>query len=73
MGCKCNWVESVLAIVIIVFAWMQGVSGTNMWIIVVAAVLLLLHALMCKKCKSCETPMGSVGKTSPARRKKRRR
>lgn len=55
MNCKCNWVESILALIIIIFAYMG--SPSSRWVIIVAAVILLLHALMCKKCKMCEEPM----------------
>lgn len=52
MDCKCNWVEAVLAVVIIIFAYRS--SGGPLWIVVVAGVLLLLHALLCKMCGRCE-------------------
>ena len=55
MDCKCNWVEAILAIVIIVSAYMAGASSK--WIIIIAALLLLLHALFCKKCQMCESSM----------------
>ena len=55
MDCKCNWVESVLAIVIIIFAFTSSVASK--WIVVIAAVLLLLHALVCKSCKMCSECM----------------
>jgi len=47
----------ILAIVIIVFALWE--TAASKWILVVAGVLLLLHAIGCK-CKSCdvETPKG---------------
>lgn len=66
MNCKCNWVESVLAIIIIIFAYMA--SASSKWVIIIAALLLLLHALFCKKCQMCEEPV--VEKHS---RKRRRR
>ena len=66
MDCKCNWVESVLAIVIIVFAFTS--SGASKWIVVIAAVLLLIHALVCKSCKTCAECL----KGAPAVKKKRK-
>jgi len=65
MNCKCNWVEAILAIIIIVFAYMPGSSK---WVIIIAAILLLLHALICKNCQMCEEPM-SMPKSSKKRRR----
>ena len=55
MNCKCNWVEAILAIVIILFAYSAGDSSK--WVIIIAALLLLLHALLCKRCQMCEPMM----------------
>ena len=66
MDCKCNWVEAVLAIVIVVFAYSAGASSK--WVVIVAALLLLLHALLCKKCQMCEASMMNV-KSAKKRRK----
>lgn len=55
MSCKCNWVEAVLAVIIILFTYMYTTS--SQWVVIIAAVLLLLHALLCKKCQMCEEPM----------------
>ena len=55
MGCNCKWTETILALVILVFAiWpslIPQVQGS--WIIIVAAVLLLIHAWTCKNCGTC--------------------
>ncbi|MEK6908993.1 MAG: hypothetical protein AABX23_03000 [Nanoarchaeota archaeon] len=67
MNCKCNWVESILAIIIIIFAYMG--SASSRWVIIIAAVLLLLHALMCKKCGMCEEPEMMESKHSKKRRR----
>jgi len=48
MGCNCKYVETVLGIIIIVFAWWQ--VGASQWIITIAAALLILHALKCTNC-----------------------
>lgn len=66
MNCKCNWVESILAIIIIVFAYMG--SPSSRWVIIIAAVILLLHALMCKNSKMCEEPMMAESKHKKRRR-----
>ena len=66
MDCKCNWVEAILAIVIIVSATMAGASSK--WVIIIAALLMLLHALFCRKCQMCEPSMME----SKSMKKKRR-
>lgn len=42
---NCKWFEVVLALLIIVFALWQ--TSYSMWVIVISAALLLIHALMC--------------------------
>lgn len=55
MNCTCNWVEAILAIIIIVFAYVA--TASSKWVVIIAALLLLLHALFCKKCQMCEPVM----------------
>jgi len=55
MGCNCKYIEIVLGLVIIVFAWWQ--VGASQWIITVAAALLILHAL---KCDNCSVNVSSI-------------
>ena len=46
--------EAILAVAIVVFTWWpsQILSAVvSMWIVIVSAVLLLLHALFCKHCE----------------------
>ena len=45
---NCKWLEVVLALIVIVFAVWQ--SMYSQWVIVIAAAIILLHALMCKSC-----------------------
>jgi len=57
MGCNCKVTDSVLAIVILVFAiWPTLVfpAMVSKGIIIVAAVLLLIYA---HKCNACAVPM----------------
>lgn len=54
MGCNCRVTESILAIVILVFALWQVTYST--WIVSIAAVLLLVHSMWCKNCGECEMP-----------------
>ena len=46
--CK-SWCEGILAIIIIVFAFWSSWQYSQ-WIIIIAAVLLLIHSFTCKKC-----------------------
>lgn len=80
MNCKCKCCTTVLAIVILIFsfwsvAWARWL--TSKWIIVAAAVLILLHEIGCNKYRGrCMTKMPARKKSSAkrktARRKKRR-
>ena len=69
MGCNCKMFEIIIAIILIVFAFMEGVSGLNMWVIVIAAIVLLLHAWRCKNCGVCAVDDGA-GKGKKKSRKK---
>ena len=63
MECNCKTCQLILGIVILVFAfWWRDWSQ---WIIAIAAVILILHALLCKRCDMC-TPIGKafVGKAA---------
>lgn len=45
---NCKWIEILLAIVAIVFTlWPTAYSK---WVVVIAAALILIHALSCKMC-----------------------
>ena len=49
MGCNCKMTESILsAIILLVALFGMGMMYAK-WVIVVAAAILLWHALMCKK------------------------
>ena len=53
MNCNCSWMELVLALVILIFVlWpTQVFSATvSMWLVVIAALLIAIHALFCTKC-----------------------
>lgn len=72
MGCR--WLEAILALVIIVFTYwptMLFSTMTSEWIVIVAAVLLLIHALFCAKCKGlCMGMMGGSRRSSGHRRRR---
>jgi len=60
MNCNCNLCQIVLAVVILVFAaWPSQIFsiGTSQWIVIVAAILLIVHSLSCNKCDGICTGM----------------
>ena len=62
MNCNCTATNVILGLLVLVFTFWQTVASK--WIVVIAAVLLILHAFCCGKCMSCETE-------KPAKSKKR--
>lgn len=79
MDCKCKHCNAILAIVILIFSfWMVSWTSwlTSKWIIVAAAVLILLHGLKCGHCgdESCDmkkAPMKKKAKKTVKRKKKK--
>jgi putative copper export protein len=66
-GSWCRWLEVILLIVIIIFALVQ--TAASKWLIFVAAIILLIHALFCKCHSTCaKEPV----KAKPKARRKRR-
>ena len=53
MECNCKVTEIVLAAIVIVFSFLSWTYSK--WIVVIAGVLLLTHALCCKNCAECST------------------
>jgi len=48
--CK-SWCEAIIAVVILIVNLVPNISAPVVkWVTVIAAVLLLLHSFMCKKC-----------------------
>ncbi len=48
--CK-SWCEAILGIIILIFAIAE--TSYSKWIVVIAAVMLLIHSFTCKKCFVC--------------------
>lgn len=49
--CNCKVFEIIISIIILVFAlWEVSYSK---WVIIIAAALVLIHALTCKNCAAC--------------------
>ncbi|MBI3333894.1 hypothetical protein HYZ97_00190 [Candidatus Pacearchaeota archaeon] len=61
MNCNCQVTEVILAIVIIVFALWSSLAWGK-WVVVIAAALLLIHALKCNNCRLPEAGMASSRK-----------
>ncbi|MBS3099471.1 hypothetical protein J4462_04615 [Candidatus Pacearchaeota archaeon] len=74
MGCNCKWFEIIVALVIlIVTLWPKLIAGASWWVTLIAAVVLLIHALMCKNCgnwKEMPAKSASMEKKMVRRRKK---
>jgi protein-S-isoprenylcysteine O-methyltransferase Ste14 len=51
MGCNCKVTEIILGVIVLIFAFMNAAWAT--WIVAIAAILLIIHALMCKNCGKC--------------------
>ena len=77
MGCNCKWMEIVIAVVVfVVVVWPNLFGATaSMWIAAIAAVVLFVHALLCKNCGACKNCMpGESGEmTMKTSAKKKRR
>ena len=70
--CKgsCKWKEGVIAIVVFVLALWPNLLGATVskWILVIAAIILAVHAFMCK-CGTSETE--TAEKPAPRRRRRK--
>ena len=51
MGCNCKTTEIVLALAVLIFAFVDATWAQ--WIVALAAVLLIVHALTCKEFAAC--------------------
>jgi len=68
--CK-SWCEAILAIIILVFTFWKGLGDqVSMWIVVIAAVVLLIHSFTCKKCYGWHGKMND-GRAMKSSRKRR--
>ena len=50
--CNCKWLEIIVAVVVFVMVMWPALLGSDVskWVAAIAAVILLIHALMCKNC-----------------------
>jgi len=69
MGCNCKWLEIVIAVVILVVTIWPGIIGAtgSWWVTIIAAALLLIHALKCG-CRGMCGP-GAAPKASGKKKK----
>ena len=74
MGCNCKWTEIVIGLVILIFTIWPGIIGVtaSWWVIVIAAIVLILHAFMCKPCSTC-APSADISKTVTKKQAKKKR
>ena len=72
MGCNCKWLEIIIALVILIVVIWPGIIGETVswWVTIIAAVLLLIHALTCKNCGVCKIDAVS---DMPAKKSKKKR
>lgn len=51
-----HWCETIIAIIIFVFAMWPNLIGDmySQWVVVIAAIVLFLHSFMCKSCMMCD-------------------
>ena len=73
--CNCRWSEAILSIVILVFAlWPTQIfsANTSMWIVVVAAAVLLIHAFM-RHHSHIGMRSGMAEMKAPRRRRRKKR
>ena len=69
---NCKWIQAVLLLVIlIVTIWPNLIGATaSFWVIIVAAILLLIHACTCKSCRTGMSDMSSKAVKTPSKGKK---
>ena len=58
MGCNCKNFSAILGLIIVIFSFVEFYSK---WIIVVAAALIIVHAMKCSN-MSCGMPEGKKKK-----------
>ena len=70
MGCNCKWLEIIVAIVVFALAVWPGILGTaSKWVVAIAAIILFIHALMCKNCRMYKTEMSHKAAAGKKRRR----
>ena len=71
MGCNCKLTEIIIALVVIVFALWE--TTYSQWIVVIAALALIVHALKCKNCGVCESHAGMSAAPAKKTTKKKKK
>lgn len=74
MECNCKWTEVIIAAVILIWViWPNMLTLSSYWVVIVAAVALVLHAFTCSKCNACNTcePEGMKMSAKPKKKKRR--
>lgn len=81
MNCNCRWTEFILALVVLVFViWPTQIFSATVswWLVLVAAVLLLIHSIFhhrcgCEMCSSGMSKSSGMSRSSGVRRSRRKR
>ncbi len=70
--CNCKYTELVTGIVVLVLALWPNMISANVskWIIVVAAVVLIVHSLGCKNMSCCDKDAGATKSVVSNKKKK---
>lgn len=66
--CNCKLVQLILGIIILVFTFLYSYTDWASWIIAIAAVILILHSLLCKRCQ-CQAPAPEKKEKKVARKR----
>lgn len=55
-NCNCRWAETIFGVVILIVTIWPGLLGASasMWVVIVVAALLVIHAWTCANC--CSVP-----------------
>jgi len=61
MNCNCNWTETILAVILIVFSVIVDVTWSK-WVVFGVGVILIIHAWTCQNCGTCKPKMPKAKK-----------
>lgn len=67
--CNCKATEIIIGAIILIFALLKSVYSD--WIIIIAAIIIIIHAMACKNCGKC-MPTESASKRTTSSKKKTR-
>ncbi|MDP4039058.1 MAG: hypothetical protein Q8P57_00545 [Candidatus Pacearchaeota archaeon] len=65
--CK-SWCELIIGVIILIFVFVE--TQYSRWVIIIAAILLIIHSLACKKCFGGSSMAMSSGSNSKSKKRK---